>query len=67
MCAVVSAYQMMTDPGPEPQCWDKDQNILDQVHMYTAYCAVSVSKYMCIGDELPNPYYKHFWQCFSVM
>ena len=34
MCAVVSAYQMMTDPSPEPECWDRDQNILDQVHTY---------------------------------
>lgn len=31
MCALASAYQMITDPSPEPGCWNRDPNILDQV------------------------------------
>ena len=31
MCTLVCAYQMMNDPSPEPECWEQDQNIIDQV------------------------------------
>ncbi|CAI8037876.1 Tyrosine-protein phosphatase non-receptor type 1, partial [Geodia barretti] len=31
LCALACAYQMMTDPIPEPLSWEPDQNILDQV------------------------------------
>ena len=31
LCALACAYQMMTDPIPEPPSWEPDQNILDQV------------------------------------
>lgn len=42
VCAVVCAYQMMTDPSPEPECWEREQNILDQVQ--PTICPVLISK-----------------------
>ena len=34
LCALTCAYQLMTDPSPEPQSWEQEQNILDQVCSY---------------------------------
>lgn len=47
VCAASAAYELMTSPEPEPQCWEMESHILDQVHAHVTSSIRHVTSSMC--------------------